>query len=477
MSLNFFDDESTICAQATPAGRSGVAVVRLSGKDSFSVLSKIAPKLTKKPESHRIYLTKLYEIESGDKIDEVLISYFGHGKSYTGEQSLEISSHGNPVIVSRILNELVQAGARMAGPGEFTYRAFTNAKIDLVQAESVLNLIEANSARSAKLSLKQLEGELSTEIGGIEDKLVYLLANFEASIDFTEEDIEIVDYTASSEMCAKLLKRVEELINSYKSGKLIKDGLQVALVGAPNAGKSSLLNALLKQDKAIVSDMPGTTRDVIEATIQMDGLSIHLYDTAGIRDTSDKIEKLGIQKSEQAIDEADHVICLVDPTEDNLDGVRAFVDKLPSKNSTLAISKTDLVSCKNIESVKKELMDLDIESLQGVQSPKDLQEGALLLCSSVSEKGLESIRALLKFLVGQYHFEDTGVIQQARHFELLGQVHESLAKGLELINNRDSVDFISFELHNAIHKLHEVLGKRFDDEVMDRVFKEFCIGK
>lgn len=477
MSLNFLDDESTICAQATPAGRSGVAVVRLSGKDSFSVLSKLAPNLTRKPESHKIYLTKIYEFESEDKIDEVLVSYFGHGKSYTGEQSVEISSHGNPVIVSKILNELVRAGARMAGPGEFTYRAFTNGKIDLVQAESVLNLIEANSNRSAKLSLQQLEGELSSELGDIEDKLVYLLANFEASIDFVEEDIEIVDYTAATNMASKLLERVRVLLNSYRSGKVIKDGLQVALVGAPNAGKSSLLNALLKQDKAIVSDIPGTTRDVIEATIQMEGLSIHLYDTAGIRQTSDTIEKLGIQRSEQAIDQADHVFCLIDGTDSDLSQISDFVSKIPSKNSSLVVSKTDLVSQSNIESLTTHLLNSDIESLQSYANAQDLTKDALLLCSSVSEGGLDSIKAKLKSLVSQYHFEDTGVIQQARHFELLGQIEDSLVKGIDLINNKDSVEFISFELHNAIYKLHEVLGKRFDDEVMDRVFKEFCIGK
>ena len=472
-----FDTDSVICAQATPGGRSGVAVVRLSGINCFSLVRKLAPKLTDKPESHRLYFTKLINPLTQEMIDEVLVSYFTKGKSYTGDESVEISCHGNPIITAKIMEELIKLGARTAGPGEFTYRAFINGKIDLVQAESVLNLIEANSGKSAKLSARQLEGELSTEIKEIEDKLIYLLANFEASIDFVEEDIEIVDYTAAENLASKLLKSIKKLITSYHAGKVIKDGLNIALVGAPNAGKSSLLNALLKQEKAIVSDIPGTTRDVIEASIQISGLSIHFFDTAGIRETSDKIEKLGIQRSEKAIEDCDHVFYVVDPLDFNESDVKQFVSSYLNKNSTLLVSKSDLVSQTNLDLITQTCQNLNIETLHKMPIKADLPRHSLLVYSSVSENGISQIEKLLEKLASDYHFEDSGVIQQARHYELLLEVEESLEKGIELIKQKDSVEFISYELHNAIYKLHEILGKKFDDEVMDRVFKEFCIGK
>lgn len=477
MALEFLESEQTICALATPAGRSGVAIVRMSGKNSFSILSKLTPKFNKTPESHRVYLTKIYNLEGNDIIDEVLITFFKEGKSYTGEESVEISCHGNPVISNKIIQELIKAGARTAGRGEFTYRAFSNGKLDLVQAESVLSLIEANSNKSAQLSLRQLEGDLSHDIGVIEDKLVYLLANFEASIDFVEEDIEIVDYTASEKLATKLLKQVEKLLTSYKDGRIIKEGFQVALVGAPNVGKSSLLNALLKEDKAIVSNIPGTTRDVIEATIQMDGLNIHLFDTAGIRSTEDEVEKLGIQRSEQKIEQADLVLYLVDSTENIDSQIKNISIKNTNTNFAIILSKIDLMSSQKQDEVTELTRQLILKNIQRGNIEQDSDQNALLLCSSVSSEGLASLFDYLKSQVSEYLFDDSGVIQQSRHFELLSHVRDSLVRGIELINKKDSVDFISFELHDAIYKLHEVLGKKFDDEVMDRVFKEFCIGK
>ena len=302
-----------------------------------------------------------------------------------------------------------------------------------------------------------------------------MTTNFEIiELTITEEDIEIVNYQAAAESGAKLLKRLDDLLNSYKSGRAIKDGLQVALVGAPNAGKSSLLNALLSEEKAIVSDIPGTTRDVVEASIQRNGLTIHFFDTAGIRDTSDSIEKMGIQRSEQAIAKAD-LILLLHPADQPLSSLDTqIVEKLPNKNVYLVISKSDLVK------QKSEFLDSQSDAIYKFQQKlgiKDKDSREMLFCSSVKSQGLESLTSLIDDYSESLQFEDSGVLQQARHFELLSEVKNFLVKGIELMSSEESAEFISFELHEAIFKIHEVLGKRFDDEVMDRVFKEFCIGK
>ena len=304
-SRNGNKDEDTICAVSTPSGVGGIAVVRLSGPRAFELGRMIGPFLPENPESHHIYFGTLRSPEGGAPIDEALLSTFHHAKSYTGEETVEISCHGSPAITQWILQELVSVGARVADRGEFSYRAFINGKIDLVQAEGVLELVESQSKRSAQQGLRQLKGGLSQQLKSIENDLLYVLASIEAAIDFSTENLEVLDKPEISTRIERVKKNIEALLLSYNHGRLLVDGLRAALVGAPNVGKSSLFNLLLSEERSIVTEIPGTTRDVVESSVLIDGVKICLLDTAGIRDTGDVVERLGIQRSRDAHASAD----------------------------------------------------------------------------------------------------------------------------------------------------------------------------
>lgn len=470
-------EKDTICALTTPQGRSGIAVIRVSGPDTLSIIKKLNNNLPEIPESHKIYYGKILDTDL-QAIDEVLFSYFADNKSYTGQETIEISCHGNPIIINKILRNLVKAGCRTAERGEFTYRAFINQKIDLVQAESVLSLIESQSEKAASLSLRQLEGDLTKVLLDIEDKLTFILANLEASIDFVEEDIDIIDYTALENASDKVLKSIDKLLTSYKDGRVLKEGYRVALVGKPNAGKSSLLNSLLEEEKAIVSPIPGTTRDVVEGTIHLEGVSIQFYDTAGIHSTDDIVEKMGIERSQKKLDDADLVLYLVDINAiDNSIDID-LVSKISNKNSYIVASKIDLVH-QDLDLKMQKLASHSAisEILHGQKKDSDSESQCLLKSSAHTGEGKEQILEIIRNEVSQLYSQDSAVLCQARHFELLSFIKKCLVKSMKMIEDKESAEFISFELHEGIFKLHEVLGKRFDDQVMDRVFKEFCIGK
>ncbi|HEY8270443.1 MAG TPA: tRNA uridine-5-carboxymethylaminomethyl(34) synthesis GTPase MnmE, partial [Pseudobdellovibrionaceae bacterium] len=306
-------DSQTICAVSTPHGVGGISVIRISGPNSLEVTRKIAKFLPQKIESHKIYFGTLQDFQSRENVDEVLVAYFQKGHSFTGEEVVEISCHGNPQICQNILNLLITGGARSADKGEFTYRAFMNGKVDLVQAESILALIESQSEKAQKLALRQLKGQLSQKLERIEDQLTWLMAHIEAGIDFSTEGLDLVDTEIIKEKLVEIETSLKSLVNSYKAGRILKDGVRIALVGSPNVGKSSLLNLLLEEDRAIVTAIAGTTRDVISGDTKYDGLKLTFLDTAGIRNhTSDIVEQIGIQKSREAYADADVVLFVFD---------------------------------------------------------------------------------------------------------------------------------------------------------------------
>ena len=451
-------DNDTICALATPYGVGGVSVIRVSGPKTIETIRKIAFFLPEKIESHKVYFGVLRKgTQSSHFIDEGLVTFFLGHRSYTGETVSEISCHGNPIIVREIVNFLLDHGVRLAKPGEFTYRAFINGKIDLVQAESVLSLIESQSRRSKQQSIQQLRGKLSKDLNQIADDLIYVLSVLEANIDFTTEDVGALPVQDLLKRLKERLLMVDAFIVSYKTGKVLKEGYQVAIIGRPNVGKSSLLNTLTEKDKAIISHLPGTTRDLIEEQIVIEGFCVKLIDTAGLRKTRGVVEKIGVQKARQAILDADLLIFITD--------------------ATLRSSKIIL------QEDQKILKDLPSIPLIKIRSKKDLIKDTDSLLkgevpvSSKTGEGIEGLKRAIGERLKNYFEGRSLMIMQARQFECLKALQKSLQKSIHLLEQDESLELIALELQIGLKSLFNLLGKEFNDEIMDRVFKEFCIGK
>lgn len=458
-------DEDTICALSTPPGVGGIAVIRVSGPQAFAITRQVCGFLPERPESHRIYYGFAKSIDSKEPIDEVLVSCFVEGRSFTGEATTEISCHGGPVLSASLLKELVRSGCRTARRGEFTYRAFMNGRLDLVQAESVLSLIESQSRQSAKVALRQLQGHLSADLSRVEDDLVWILAQLEASIDFSTEGIEVIPSQVLLGRAERLLIFVSTLVRSYNQGRLLREGLQVALVGRPNAGKSSLLNALLREDRAIVTPHAGTTRDLVEGQLSFSGVPVTLVDTAGIRETENEIERMGIARSRHAMEKSDLVFYVIDMSASDWREELLGFHNEQRTNSYFVFNKMDL----DQSGAWKSEASAELEKLG---SP-----GSSFFVSATRSTGLTEIEKLFEERVQGVDSETSNVILQARHLELLQKIHSCLASAIELIKKDSSPEFIAFELQEAIHAIHELLGKEFHEQVIDRIFKEFCLGK
>jgi tRNA modification GTPase len=451
--------EDTICAIATPSGHGGISVVRVSGPRSLEYSRKILS-LPEKVESHRAYFANIYTHDKSKQIDEGVVTYFSQGRSYTGDETLEISCHGSPVIAEEIIQNLILSGCRHAERGEFTFRAFMAGRIDLIQAESVLTLIESDSKKAAEVSLRQLKGELSQKITEIKDKTTWLLAHLEASIDFAMEDLQTIESSEIAEKVGELYSLNQNLLDTYKKGRVLTDSYTIVLAGEPNAGKSSLFNQLIKNDKAIVTEIAGTTRDIIESYTIIDGVKVKFVDTAGLHETSDIVEKIGIQKTKDQLKDADHIFYVVDATLKNPTLDQEIFEKYRSKISILG-NKTDLDSFnKNFTSVMKILADNKV--------------------FLVSAKKTESLNEVLDFVeqnIKNAFHESSAIVLKARQFELLEKMNQCLNRAKELTSQCASSEFLAFELRDALECCFELLGERLDDQVMTKVFQEFCIGK
>lgn len=470
-------DNDTICAIATAPGNGGIAVLRLSGKAALEVGQKLCPFLPSKPDSHRVYYGFLEKLDPDSdekkKLDEVLVTYFAEGRSFTGEETLEVSCHGGRFLSSLILQELLSAGARLAQPGEFTYRAFMNQRIDLVQAEAVLELVHSENAPAAQLALRQLEGGFSAELKEIKEELTLGLAHLEANIDFSSEDIQIASNDSIKERLLFAQVKLDALIAQYKLGRRTKEGLSLILIGEPNAGKSSLLNALVKEEKAIVTEVPGTTRDIVEGVLEVDGLPVKLIDTAGFRETDDPVEVIGIKRMKEYLPRADFVFVLVDGSLPKLLALDLVKKSVSADKIIVGFSKSDLFESDQ----EKELRELVKEGL-GQETFNTLSgQGRLISFSSVSGVGLSELLGFLREEVGKAsELRSTGLIN-VRHFELLTKAHSFVNEGIAALGKDESPELVAEEFHSALRCVYEILGERFDDQVMDRVFKEFCLGK
>ena len=458
---------NTIAAISTPMGEGGIGIVRMSGKESFNILSKMF--LTAKKEKINIedihgYTIKFGYIIDGNNniIDEVLVSFFTNPKSYTREDMCEINTHGGTIVVKRILEECLKNGADLAEPGEFTKRAFLNGRIDLSQAESVIDIIHAKSEKEAVASINQLEGQLSYKIKQIQKQILDKMADIEASIDYPEYDIEEVTNEKVMEILKKVKRDLEKLELSFENGKILKEGIKTAIIGKPNVGKSSLLNYILKEDRAIVSDIEGTTRDTIEEMITIRGIPLKIIDTAGIRKTSDKIEEIGVNKALKIIEEADLVLAIFDNTRELDEEDIEILNKIKEKKAIILINKTD---------IKKEYLQNNSEI---IKTGKDI-----INISAQTGEGVEELYSKIEnmFDLGEIDSENGIIITNMRHKNQIILAKKSIEEAIESVNNKYPIDMVAIPMKQCLEELGKITGENVSEDIINEIFSKFCLGK
>jgi tRNA modification GTPase len=452
--------DDTIVALATPPGVGAIGVIRLSGKKAIGIASDLFPsKDLSEQSSHTIHVGVIRDKET--ELDEAVVSLFKNPRSYTGEDVVEISGHGSPFVLQQIINACILRGARLAKPGEFTQRAFLKGKLDLAQAEAVADLIASNTASSQKAALHNIRGGFSNKLRELREQLIKFSALIELELDFSQEDVEFADRKQFYELINELSKLTDQLINSFRLGNVIKNGVSVAIVGKPNAGKSTLLNALLQEDRAIVSEIPGTTRDTIEEIINIDGILFRLIDTAGIRHhTSDIIENLGIEKSLDKMRTADLVLYIFDVADEEPE-IKKQKAEIESQqiNYLLVGNKTDLIG--------------EAETKQKFQAIDNL-----VFISAKDYKHLEVLKERMvdKVISGQVQAEDT-IVTNARHYHALKEVAKSLTDIKKGLDDKLAGDLLSLDIRRALHYLGEITGEITNEDQLDYIFSKFCIGK
>ncbi len=450
----------TIVAISTSAGVGGIGIIRMSGEKSFEILSKIFKRKNNDFKANTINYGKIVDNESGEIIDEVLVSFFKSPKSYTTEDMCEINSHGGYIVMQNILDLCIRNGARLAEPGEFTKRAFLNGRIDLSQAESVIDIINAKTNKERAMSIKNLQGELSKEIKEIKEILLNIMVDIEANIDYPEYDVEEISNKKAKENLQKAKEKLKKLEKSFENGKLIKEGIKVAIVGRPNAGKSSLLNAFLREERAIVTEYEGTTRDTIEEFISIEGIPIKIIDTAGIRETSEKVEKIGIEKSKKMIEDSDFVIAIFDKSKDLNEEDYKIMELIKEKKGVIVLNKKDLKEKLKIEDFKN--------------TGKDIIEVSIL-----KRDGIEKISENLikKFKINEINIENETIITNSRHKQLIIEANKQIDKAIETIDINMPIDIIAVYIKESIECLSEITGENVSEDIISSIFKKFCLGK
>ena len=456
--------DDIICALSTPQGVGALAIVRVSGANSAFLLTPFF--ISKRAQnsgftSHRAYFGDY--IISGERIDEVLVTYFEEGKSFTGEESFEISCHGSPYIVSRIMESLLEAGARLADPGEYTMRAFMNGRMDLAQAEAVADLIHAENKTMHDVALRQLKGGFSNQITAFREELVHFASMIELELDFSEEDVEFASRANLLKMLHSLKSNVGTLLDSFKYGNALKKGIATAILGAPNAGKSTLLNALLGEDRAIVSSIAGTTRDTVEDTFNYGGLTYRLIDTAGIRETDDFVERIGIQKAFEQAEKADIIFYLLDATapEDDLEQRIAHLEHSASQATIfLCINKSDQADASAV------ISRVEGSNCQVFQIAAKTKDGLSELLSALKES-----------TAWTSHSASQTIVTNARHADALRRTSLALDKSIEAVELSIPGDLLAQDLRLALDGLGEITGTISTDDLLANIFSKFCIGK
>lgn len=457
--MKFENPEDTICALSTPQGIGAISLIRLSGKDAITIVDSVFSKSLDQVDSHTAHFGSILKNE--EILDEVLVTVFRNPNSFTGENLIEIGCHGSPYIQAEVLKLLISKGARLAGPGEFSMRAFFNGKMDLSQTEAVADLIASSSEKAHKLAIHQMRGGFSKEISELRQELMNFASLIELELDFSEEDVEFADRTQLQNLIDLVEAKIKGLVESFTYGNAIKNGVPVAIVGPPNAGKSTLLNALLNEDKAIVSDIAGTTRDVIEDVVVLNGIEFRFIDTAGIRDTEDIIENLGIKRSYDQIKLARIVLLVVDligtSEKSVLDQISVFKKEVIANNQSLicVFNKVDEVSK---------------ESYPGLAN-----QGLFL--SAKSQDGLDQLKKRLFSEVGQDEGEGGVVVTNIRHYEILQKCQLSVEKVKSGLESQITGDLLAMDIRETMDLLGAITGEISSDDLLGNIFANFCIGK
>lgn len=458
----FIDD--TIAAIATAPGEGGIGIIRISGPKSLEVAEEIFFSMSGKKISEYPARTLIFgNIKDGDKkIDEVLVAYMKGPNSYTAEDVIEINCHGGFISVKRILELVLSKDVRLAEAGEFTKRAFLNGRIDLSQAEAVIDVINAKTDKAHEVAENQLDGSLSNRIREFREKVTELLAQVEVAIDYPEEDIEFIAYTTLEEKTRELNKDIKKLYETSESGKIFREGLKTVIVGKPNVGKSSLLNSILGENRAIVTDIPGTTRDVIEEFVNIKGIPLKIVDTAGIRETDDVVEKIGVEKSMASFDTADLIIMVVDSSSELSEEDREILEKVQGKETILLLNKTDLPQVIDEEEVKKYV-----------------NEENIIKISALHNEGIENVHDRIEAMVykGDIKSSSNVIITNSRHKDALYRAMKSTEDAMRAIEDRMPLDFVEVDLKNIWDYLGYINGDTVSEDLLDNIFHNFCIGK
>ena len=451
----------TIVALATPPGKSGLGVIRLSGQLSTAILQKFSSRSDFIPEPRRALLLKLRDPESGDLIDEVVAVFFKGPYSFTGEDVVEISAHGSPVILRRIIDICLKLNARIAQPGEFTLRALMNGRLNLSQAEAIRDLIDSQSVAAAKQSVRQLSGELSNQLQPLKDKLLNVIVILESTLEFVEDDVPEYQLDSVKNSISELSSEFSRLAQTFSSGRLIRDGLKVAFVGRPNVGKSSLFNALVGHERAIVTDIAGTTRDSLHEKLVIKDIPISLIDTAGLRDTTDTVESIGVERTKQTVADADLVVAVFDGSADSVQD--EDLEILAQTNETVRVVVVN---------------KLDISSGSKPDFSAHTGGDPVVMVSAKTGEGLAELEEAIVRPFMTSEIDSNGfMITDARHHDLLLRARSDLDNSLELLNQRMSEEIVLIGLHNAIRYLGEITGETTTEDMLTRIFSTFCIGK
>jgi tRNA modification GTPase len=457
----------TIVALATPTGRSGIGVVRLSGAQALPITRGLTADGKFDPEPRTAHLRDLIDHETGDVIDRAIVTYFRSPHSFTGEDVVEISCHGSPVLLRQVIDICLRAGARLANAGEFSLRALGNGRIDLAKAEAIRDLIDSQSRASARQAVRQLSGEFSNQLQPLKDDLLNVIVILESALEFVEDDLPPTQLSKVTETLGEIAQATKRLADTYRAGHLLRDGLRVAIVGRPNVGKSSLFNALLSTERAIVTDIPGTTRDQLHERFVIGHIPISLIDTAGLRETSDTVESIGVERSRRTMADADLIIVVIDVSRPFTGEDAEILESAGELQYIVALNKIDKVPSHEID-----------DMVAGRNAPFASQREKLIPISAKNGAGLGALRDAVLAPFSTHDMGNAGfLITDARHHDLLTRAHDKIVQSLEQLDQKLSEEIVLIGLHNALRYLGEITGETTTEDMLTRIFSTFCIGK